>query len=121
MPATLDDLIGQPYKIHGRGDGGFDCYGLAIEVERRYGKKLNDAYYDSEVTKWHDVNAPSLNVREVSEPAPGIIIEMTLKGMDALHIGVCVDKRRFIHCTEKHGVHVSMIAAFPAGRYFEVV
>lgn len=121
MQVTLDDIIGAPYKAHGRGDGGYDCYGLAIEVSRRYGNTLQDAVYDSSATSWHDMNAPTLNVREIQEPKEGAIIEMTLHSRDALHIGVCLDRRRFIHCTEKHGVHISMIAAFPRGRFYEVI
>ena len=33
MLLDIDDLLGVPYKVHGRGPDSYDCYGLVIEVE----------------------------------------------------------------------------------------
>ena len=42
----VSDLVGVPFKVHGRSkEEGFDCYGLAMGVERRAGKNLPDAFY----------------------------------------------------------------------------
>ena len=44
-----DDLIGVPFKNHGRDvKTGLDCYGLVMEVYRRFGIRLPefDADYD---------------------------------------------------------------------------
>ena len=41
-----EDLLGTKFKVHGRSkEEGFDCYGLAIEVLRRNGIELKDAFY----------------------------------------------------------------------------
>ena len=42
----VKDLIGIPYKDHGRDFSGMDCYGIAIEVLKRFGKNLPDVFYD---------------------------------------------------------------------------
>ena len=39
----VSDLIGVPFVEFGRDkENGLDCYGLAIEVEKRLGKDLKD-------------------------------------------------------------------------------
>lgn len=46
MLVSYRDLIGVPYKVHGRSiEDGLDCYGLAIEVLRRNGIRLDDVIY----------------------------------------------------------------------------
>ena len=39
-----NDLLGAKYKPHGRGDGGYDCYGLVLECCRRAGTPLKDPF-----------------------------------------------------------------------------
>jgi cell wall-associated NlpC family hydrolase len=34
------DLLGNPYKLHGTGEGGYDCSSLAEEVVRRTGRDV---------------------------------------------------------------------------------
>ena len=102
----IDDLLGIPYKDHGRDKNGFDCYGLAIEVSRRYGYKLNDVFYEDHNTELSDKLKPTLNLYPVERPAGGIIIEMQYG--NELHIGVCINAREFIHMT-KSGCRINQI------------
>lgn len=60
------DLIGLPYQENGRGPEGYDCYGLAIEVEKRFGKKLRDAVYENHNIELSQKWAPLLNVKKLT-------------------------------------------------------
>lgn len=112
------DLIGIPYKAHGRYKDGMDCYGVAIEVERRLGKDLRDVDYTSTDKYLADENLPTLNVKPTEEIKVGTILEMTLK--NELHIGVVVSKSTFIHATINQGVRISRIGAVPITAMYEV-
>ena len=107
MQVKLDDLLGTPYKDHGRDSSGYDCYGLAIEVARRYGYKLNDVLYDSNHdTELSAANIPTLNVTRIEAPREGALIEMEWR--HELHIGVCINEREFIHMT-RTGCRINQI------------
>lgn len=97
MRIELNDLIGAPYKDHGRDASGYDCYGLAIEVARRYGYKLNDVIYENHNLTLSAENVPTLNVTPIDAPREGAILEMEYE--NELHIGVCINTREFIHMT----------------------
>lgn len=106
MSIELNDLIGTPYKDHGRDAGGYDCYGLAIEVARRYGYKLKDVIYENHDLELSAANIPTLNVTPIEKPRAGAIIEMEYG--DELHVGVCLSDREFIHMT-RGGCRVNQI------------
>ena len=110
MTINISDLIGVPYKDHGRDNNGMDCYGLAIEVLRRYGYKLNDVIYENHDIQLADQNAPTLNVTPIKEPREGAILEMQFN--NELHIGVCISRREFIHMT-RTGCRINQIGAIP--------
>lgn len=108
MTISINDLLGIPYKDHGRDKNGMDCYGLAIEVARRYGYKLNDVIYDDHDQSLSDEYKPTLNVTPIDKPREGAVLEMTYG--DELHIGVCISSREFIHMT-KSGCRINQIGA----------
>lgn len=110
MTINISDLIGVPYKDHGRDLSGLDCYGLAIEVLKRYGYELNDVIYNDHSLELSAENVPTLNVTPLSEPREAAILEMQHDGN--LHIGVCLNKREFIHMT-KTGCRINQIGALP--------
>lgn len=110
MTINISDLIGVPYKDHGRDTSGFDCYGLAIEVLRRYGYELQDVIYNDHNLELSAENVPTLNVTPIEEPREAAILEMQADG--ALHIGVCLNKREFIHMT-RTGCRINQIGALP--------
>lgn len=108
MTISINDLLGIPYKDHGRDKNGMDCYGLAIEVARRYGYKLDDVVYDNHDLSLSDEKKPTLNVTPIDKPREGALIEMQYG--NELHIGVCINSREFIHMT-KTGCRVNQIGA----------
>lgn len=113
----LNDLLGVPYKDHGRDINGMDCYGLAIEVSRRYGYRLDDVLYDDHDIRLSDEHKPTLNVSPINAPEAGAIIEMQYGS--ELHIGVCINKREFIHMT-RAGCRISPIGVYKVRGYYGV-
>lgn len=106
----LSDLIGVPFVEFGRdAKTGLDCYGLAIEVCKRYGKKLNDV-----VLEKFDHNRvikilPTLNLKKIDYIEECSILEFYGINDNRLHVGIAIDKNRFIHATENQGVRISTI------------
>lgn len=111
----INDLLGIPYKDHGRDASGMDCYGLAIEVQRRYGYKLHDVVYDCHALELENEKLPTLNVHRIAGPETGALIEMQWR--NELHIGVCLNTREFIHMT-RTGCRVSQIGAVKVRGYY---
>lgn len=101
-------MLGTPYRDHGRDKSGYDCYGLAIEVERRMGYKLDDVFYENHDLTLSSEYAPTLNVTPIEKPREGAIIEMEY-GKE-IHIGVCLNAREFIHMT-RTGCRVNHIGS----------
>ena len=115
-----DDLLGAPYKEHGRGNGGYDCYGLVMECCRRNGKILKDPF-KSFVELENGSELPLLeavNVREVAKPKAGCIVEC-LTGSN-VHTGYMVTNSLVLHITKKYGARVTHIKALNPLRFFEV-
>lgn len=100
------DLIGIPYKVHGRNADGIDCYGLAIEVLRRYGITLPDVFYDDTdkcTCEKLRILGEGLPLIEVQKPTEKCIILMSLKGYES-HIAVYLGEGMIIHATKQAGV-----------------
>ncbi len=118
---TFTDLIGIPYKEHGRSkEEGFDCYGLVLECFRRAGTPLADLDYRSPsfTLSQADGAKAGLNVRQVPSPKPGRIIEMDYNGK--VHIGYLADMNNVLHATER-GVRLSALAALKVRGFYEVL
>jgi cell wall-associated NlpC family hydrolase len=101
----FDDLMGCPFKIHGRNRNGFDCYGLVIEVEKRLGHDMTDYYgeytnadCEKVVNDNCDEFVKKMNMTETDKPQLGdVIVFMNEKGC-SVHVGVYLKKDDFIHC-----------------------
>ena len=107
MLLNINDLLGKPYKTHGRGPDGYDCYGLVIEVERRLGRNLPDLYKIFE--KKSDVRNVTLSTEatgltKTDTPSFGDIIVFRKKGR-ADHVAVYLKNGDFIHC-DCNGVEI---------------
>ena len=115
-----DDLLNTPYKPHGRGNGGYDCYGLVVEMCRRDGKTLADPYSVAELPldAVNDYISRGINVRRTDAPKPGCLVECSWCGK--LHIGYITERGKMIHAT-KTGVKVSPIAVMRPIAYYEVI
>ena len=116
-----NDLLGAKYKPHGRGDGGYDCYGLVKECCRRAGTPLKDPFqkYEhlpvgSEFLYINDYN----NIKEINAPKIGAIAEC--KTGDNLHVAYMVTPQLALHITQK-GCRVTHIRSLNPIRYYEVI
>lgn len=98
---NVSDLIGIPYKENGRDKTGLDCYGLAIEVEKRFGKSLNDAVYENHDIELSQKWTPLLNIYQTDSIKAGTLIEIHTKS--TLHIGIALDETLMIHATCNQG------------------
>ena len=116
-----NDLLGAKYKPHGRGDGGYDCYGLVLECCRRAGTPLKDPFqkYEhltvgAEMLYINDYN----NIKEINAPKTGAIAEC--KTGDNLHVAYMVTPQLALHITQK-GCRVTHIRALNPLHYYEVI
>lgn len=111
---NIADLIGVPFVEFGRDiKNGLDCYGLAIEVEKRLGKTLKDVALEKFDREKVERTAPNLNVKKLrlDEISEGVILEFYGLQDKRLHIAVALDKKTFIHATENQGVRISSFAS----------
>lgn len=105
-------LIGSPYAKAGRGDPGYDCYGLLIELFRRAGDEIPDyaspADRDAiallmaeEKKKWREKwrRGTPFDLRLV---VPKDVLMIAINGVP-FHVGMCVERNKFIHVWEKCG------------------
>ena len=116
-----DDLLGAAHKPHGRGDGGYDCYGLVLECCRRAGKKLIDPFkkyihlpVGAELPYINDYN----NIREIKAPKADTVAEC--KSGANLHAAYMLTPALALHINE-HGCRVTHIRALNAIRFYEVL
>jgi hypothetical protein len=113
---VLSDLIGLPYKVHGRDESGVDCFGLIWLISLRNDTPIEDVWYkgfDPCLMKLAD----QMNVEKIEGLIPGCIIEMEKDGR--LHLGYSIDERRMIHATRTDGVMVEDIGRYPVKGYWE--
>lgn len=109
----IDDLIGVNYVSNGRSLKGLDCYGLAIEVSKRFGHKMPDLIEarndDRDFEKCLKKGIALANVKEIDYPEEegDIIFFKNFQGVQD-HIGVFLGDGLFIHCNA-HGVHVERL------------
>ena len=111
MEPDFSDLIGKPYLHHGRGPDGYDCYGLVIEAESRYGVDLPDYEY-LRATALPEKSGEEIGrgrAKKIPSPVPGAMLLFgNARGLNT-HIGVYVGDGMFIHCTMREGVRVERL------------
>jgi hypothetical protein len=111
----LADLIGIPYKPHGRGEKGIDCFGLIWLIARRRGTPIPDMWYEKSDPALMSL-AGLMKVHKLSRREEGCVIEMEDKGR--LHLGYAIDGKRMIHVTMRDGVCVDDIGILPVRGYY---
>lgn len=115
MP-DISDLIGVRFLDHGRDKRGFDCYGLAIEVSRRWGHELKDLWYERADSDTFADNAEDMikamsdKVEGTDEQAPGNLV-IFLEFGRMVHIGVIIEEDMFIHC-DRYGVRIIRLSDY---------
>jgi len=115
MKIKIDDLIGIPYKVHGRDESGLDCYGLIWLIAKRNKTPLKDPIYKG----FHPelmVLAEYVGLKHC-EFKVGCVLEIEKEGR--LHLGYSIDNERMIHCTINEGVIVEEIEYFNVKGYFD--
>ena len=116
MMICVRDLIGCPYKVHGRNKSeGFDCYGLTMEVENRAGKRIPDFVYNDTDLKSNEQTAELLfegiSAKRLNRPEPYCLIAINIAESPS-HIAVYLGGGKIIHSTQVHGVHISNIERY---------
>lgn len=111
----VSDLVGVPFVPFGRdAKKGLDCYGLVLEVARRYGRPLRD------IVKRHYTVAQAeqevdefLNVVKTNDYyKPCVVLEFRFKPRGELHCGITIDyDGTFLQATKNQGVRVSSLAS----------
>lgn len=124
----LSDLIGVRFVDRGRNkDDGLDCWGLAMEVFRRYGIELPDfivSAFDFKIIDEMAHEATGFNAwKEVgyvtNEDAP-LVVLMRMHPAFITHAGVYIGDSRIIHTTQYTGAVISkvgMVQSRIAGYY----
>lgn len=108
------DLLGVKFKVHGRSkEEGFDCYGLAIEVLKRNGIELKDAFYKDLENRGdvHEELHASIPHLRIEKPEVCCIIELSVHG-EPLHVGVYIGDGMMIHTTKKTRVVIEPLAHY---------
>lgn len=107
------DLIGVPYKVHGRSkEEGFDCYGLIIEVFARAGIKIPDAFYAVTTTEENAKNyhvlkklvEEGLRLVPVDYPQEMSIVCIAMSSKGVSHVGVYIGEGMILHSIQGFGV-----------------
>ena len=109
----VDEYIGTPYLRYGRDKKGIDCIGLVIKWMEKEGIKLPQVSHAIDNTsddfkKWFEIS--SQNYTKVDNYETGDLIVIIQKGKQ--HVGIVIDKLKFIHASPNHGVIVSNISFF---------
>lgn len=114
MQIDVTDLLGVKYKKNGRDLNGLDCYGLIIEVSKRFGHTLRDFEYEDTSYKTFETIIGSVKpeqegIKLVSKPSKeGDIILFKVKSCFENHCGVYLGDGYFIHCNI-YGVHIESL------------
>lgn len=116
MLLDVNDLLGKPYKAHGRGPDNFDCYGLVIEVESRLGHKMPDLYTKlAQTDNWefdpHNIefSKEMVGMEKTNNPSFGDVVVFFDKKGRICHTGVYLKNGDFIHCNNC-GVHITKLS-----------
>lgn len=105
------DLVGKPFKYGGRSleDGGFDCYGVVVEMGRRTGQAFPQRQFSESLAINHALMANQMDEWERCDQQAGAIALIRLKKITC-HVGFLLNDFQFIHAWEgSNGVVVERI------------
>lgn len=108
----IEDLIGIPFKVHGRDRKGLDCYGCLIEFEKKFGRRMKDVNveyskddYEELLNSTAEDFIRSMGLVKTDTPKEGDVVLFFENGK-AIHLGGYLMAGDFVHC-DKYGVRVS--------------
>ncbi len=111
----LNDLIGKPFHEDGYGPDNYSCYGLAVEVFKRFGieiPKINISVCACKEASQKEIETNLMKswkpVSKLTAPT-GLVIQSTNFEF-ANHLGVYIGNRRFIHVTVNRNVVVDKMS-----------
>lgn len=104
----IQDLIGKPFVDGGRGPAGYDCYGLVMEVMRRYGIELPDYGLSCLDRAPAAIDAACASAGQdwtkIGTPEPGCLVAIAYPHPGHIsHVGVVIGPDRFIHTRSRTG------------------
>jgi len=100
----VTDLLNVKYKVHGRNkEEGFDCYGLAIEVLKRFGIELEDFYSQKKEIPFNYFQ------RILKEEKYCIIL---LEKNNINHIAIYLGNGKMIHSRSDFGVIIESLSRY---------
>lgn len=119
MPQVVEikDLLGIPYKQHGRDRQGFDCYGLVIFLYKRIGIEIPDFWYKTVGNNAFDEVGDDVQSfikgywQEVNKPEYSNVILFFDSCGRTVHIAFYLGRDMFIHC-DIRGVEVKRLKGF---------
>lgn len=112
LKIEFNDLIGIPFKVHGRDLNGLDCYGLVKLIEERKGNIIPEyAYSDTEKTFVHKlINDNMPIVTELEKPEPLCTVTFSIRQPWIHHIGIVLyNTNYFIHAMRKRYVVIERL------------
>jgi hypothetical protein len=110
------DLIGLPYKIHGRDEEGLDCFGLIWLIAKRKGTPIRDPVYKGFKCSLIRL-AEYVGLKKTDELKKGCVLEIEKDGR--LHLGYSIDTERMIHCAYNEGVIIEDIVKYNVKGYYK--
>jgi len=102
----VTDLIGKPFHRRGCGPDHYNCWGLVMEVLKRFGASAPDYAVDAAATL--AINETYLSLLDVAVagsgpwkildgPEPGAVVAIRNDPRLVDHMGVCLGNGKFIH------------------------
>ena len=105
------DLIGKPFKYHGRGPDEYDCLGLVIEIFKRNNipiGALTSLEEPSEISS--KLAEHSGQLIEIPAPRPLAVVLFCIVPPYVSHMGVILDKYGlFIHAIQDCSVSIESV------------
>jgi hypothetical protein len=108
------DLLGKSFSHGGRGQHGYDCYGLVMELYSRLGRSLPDMFSNSAdvdvLSSGYLSVLPKLN--RLSAPEEWAIVAFKMNMKHVTHCGVVLPGcRTFIHIMPKSNVCIQPLGS----------
>ncbi len=106
------DLLGRRFRYGGRGPECYDCYGLVMEVYRRFGIQLPDcgtASTPAEIDAM--IKEFSRHWVKIRQPEIPSVVAFYIRRPYVSHLGVVIGPDRFIHIMQRSLVTVERLSS----------